>query len=250
MLMEKCKLCLQQKELQNSHLMPRALYLKSRDSGKTGNQDPYVVTAQGSKQSSFQTKEYVLCRECEQRFSKNGEEYVMRLVTKQNGRFPLLEKLKNAAARTSGWDWTHYSATDTPNIDREKIAYFALSVLWRASVHTWKQENGSLTSIDLGAKYNEQIRRYLLDQTPIPQNAYLTVVACTDSESQNNFFVPGRNFKKKDHSVGFTARGLMFFLLMSKTAPGWQQRLSMTNNERGWIASYDCSKHAMWKLRP
>src|ERR1700722_12658005 len=123
----KCKLCLQTKELQNSHLMPRALYVKSRGPGDRGNQDPFVVTVEGSKQSSFQTKDYVLCRDCEQRFSQYGEDYVMGLVTKRNGQFPLLDLLNKATTRTVGKDWTHYSITDTPNIDREKIAHFALS---------------------------------------------------------------------------------------------------------------------------
>jgi hypothetical protein len=250
MVVGKCKLCLHEKDLQNSHLMPRALYVKTRGAGDSGNQDPYVVTVKGGKQSSFQMKDYVLCWDCEQRIRKYGEDYVMGLVTKRNGQFPLLERLNKAATRTVGKDWTHYSATDTPDIDREKIAYFALSVLWRASVHTWKQESGKTVKIEIGTKYNEQIRRYLLGETPIPPNAFLTVVACTDLNSQGSFFVPGGNFKKKDHSVGFTARGITFFLLMSKTAPGWQQRLSMTNNANGWIASYDCAKHQMWKLRP
>jgi hypothetical protein len=229
--------------------MPRALYVKSRGSGKKGNQDPYVMTAKDSKQSSHQTKDYVLCRDCEQLFCKNGEDYVMRLVTQRNGQFPLLEMLNRAATRTIGKDWMHYSATDTPSIDREKIAYFALSVLWRASVHTWIQESGKTVSINLGAKYNEQIRKYLLNQARLPPHAYLIVVACTDSETQGSFFAPGGNWKKKDHSVGFGARGILFTLLISKTAPGWQQRLSMTNSAHNWIASYDCVKHKMWILR-
>lgn len=157
-----CKLCLEDKDLQNSHLMPRALYVKSRGPGKKGNQDPFVVTVEGGKQSSFQTKDYVLCRECEQRFSKNGEDYVMRIVTDREGRFPFLEMLNNAPTRTIGKDWIHYTVTDTPDIDRDKLAYFALSVLWRASVHIWEQESGKPVSIDLGKKYNEQVRRYLL----------------------------------------------------------------------------------------
>ena len=101
-----------------------------------------------------------------------------------------------------------------------------------------------------GKKYNEDIRRYLLGETPIPPQASLTVAVCTDTESQGSFFLPGGNWKKKDHSVGFSARGIVFFLLMSKTPPGWQRRLSMINNAHGWIASYDCAKHEMWKLRP
>ena len=77
-----CKLCLRQKDLQNSHLMPRALYVKSRGSGTKGNQDPYVVTVKDTKQSSHQTKDYVLCHDCEQLFCKNGEDLILRPLQK------------------------------------------------------------------------------------------------------------------------------------------------------------------------
>jgi hypothetical protein len=86
-------------KLQASHNMPRSLYKKARGAGKTGNQDPTVVTLDGRWQSSFQPKDYVLCRECEALFSKRGEHYAMRLVCQQDGAFPLLEMLRRAPSR-------------------------------------------------------------------------------------------------------------------------------------------------------
>lgn len=78
----KCKLCLKEKDLQDGHLLPRALYRMARGGGAKGNQDPFVVTRQERKQRSHQTRDYLLCRDCEQLLSRNGEAYVMRLVTK------------------------------------------------------------------------------------------------------------------------------------------------------------------------
>jgi len=228
--------------------MPRSLYKKARGAGAEGNQDPHVVTLRGRKPTSHQVTDYVFCRGCEQRFSRNGEDYVMRLVMQQNGKFPLLDMLNNIPAQQSGKNFAAFSASGTPDIDREKIAYFAISVFWRASVHTWEQESGELVSIDLGKKYNEEIRRYLLGETAIPQNAALTVAVCTDDESQKSFFVPSENQKVKDRSVGFGARGLFFMLRMSKTNAPWQQRLSMINNQHGWISVWDCLERGIWRL--
>jgi hypothetical protein len=239
---------LEDKELQDSHLMPRSLYKKARGSGGKGNQDPYVVTKQGGKQSSHQTTDYVFCRECEQRFSINGEDYVMRLVTKQNGDFPLLEMLTRVPPTRTGPDWKVHSFADTPNINREKIAYFAISVFWRASVHTWEQENGEKTRIDLGKKYNEEIRRYLLGETLVPKNASLQVIACSDVVNQKTFFTPRENQKVRDLSVIFLARGILFFLRMSNTLTGFQQRLSIVNDPHGWITTRNCGDRPVWTL--
>jgi hypothetical protein len=243
-----CKLCTLKKNLQDSHLMPRSLYKMARGSGTKGNQDPHVLTAKGRKSSSHQIKDYVLCRDCEQRFSKNGEDYVMRLVTKRNGQFPLLDMLNAIPTPLRMPRWTAYSAVQTPGIDRAKIAYFALSVFWRASVHTWEQEGGEKTCIDLGKKYNEEIRRYLLDETPIPKNANLLVAVCTDDESQKTFFVPEENVKVRDRSFGVMVRGLYFMFRITRTPAPWQASLSMVNNPHEWISVWNCFERGVWRL--
>jgi hypothetical protein len=241
-----CKLCLRESALQASHLMPRALYRKARGTGKTGNQDPTVVSLKGRWQSSFQPKDYVLCRECEARFSERGEHYTMRLVSQQNGRFPLLDMLRNAPSCIPGPGWRGYRMKDSPDIDRPKLAYFAMSVFWRASVHTWKTANGETTCIHLGKRYNEEIRQYLLGDMPIPRKTSLIVSVCTDGTSQRSFFAPSENGKTKDRTVGFGARGIMFFLRMTSTPLPFQRRLSMVNNSDCVITTYDCRQQSMW----
>jgi hypothetical protein len=243
-----CKLCLRNRDLRDSHLMPRALYRMARGSGAKGNQDPHVFTAKGRKPSSHQIKDYVLCHECEQRFSINGEDYVMRLVTKRNGQFPLLDMLKTIPTPLQGKNWTAYTIAQTPNIDRPKIAYFALSVFWRASVHTWEQDSGEKVSIDLGKKYNEEIRRYLLGATLVPKSANLLVAVCTDEESQKTFFVPGDNTKVKDRSVGVLVRGLFFQFRITRTPAPWQARLSMINTPHEPISVWNCFERGVWRL--
>ena len=242
-----CKLCLKNKELQDSHLMPRSLYKKSRNP-QLPNSDPLVVTVDGAKQSSFQLTDYVFCWDCEQLFSKNGENYVMRLV-ETNGKFKLLGDLQKAKAKVAGPKITAYSVFDTPGIDRDKIAYFAASVFWRASVHLWRYKDGSTTTIELGKRYNEEFRLYLLGKAPFPDNAFLTTIACTDPFSQIRFFMPGENMKNKDRVHIVMARGITFFLGVGRQLPERITRYCLVHSRDRWIVTRDCSKpNPIWQL--
>ena len=76
----------------------------------------------------------------------------------------------------------------------------------------------------------------------------LSVAVCIDPTSQITFFMASENRKLRYGSVGFAARGLLFFLRVSNRHAPWQQRTSMINNPNGWITAYDCVKHEMWRL--
>jgi len=241
-----CKLCLLTKDLKDSHLIPRSLYKKSRGSGTKGNQDPLLVTKAARKQSSYQITDYVFCRDCEHRLNVNGEDYVMRLVSKQNLDFPLLDVLQAVPATVKHAEGETYSAADTPTINRDKIAYFAISVFWRASIHTWQLENGTKVKIDLGAKYNEELRQHLMGLTAVPKNVSLQLVVCSDKLNRGVFFAPAENQKKKDRTFIFVARGMLFFFRVSNTLEAYQKRLSIVNTADRWITVKDCGKKPVW----
>jgi hypothetical protein len=243
-----CKLCLLEKDLQKSHLVPRSLYKKVRTSGQRNN-DPLVLTAKSRRPSSHQLQDYLLCRDCEHLFNVNGENYVMRLAL-ASGRLPLLDILDKITTPVQTNEWKSYSAADTPQIERDKLAYFALSVFWRASVHTWHNEDGSTVRIELGTRYNEEIRKYLLGQTLVPAHAHLKVNVCTDQVHQNMFFPPAANVKNKLRLFGFVACGIDFRFGIGKSVPGFLQRLSILKKPEQWITVYDCSKHQTWSLAP
>lgn len=64
-----CKLRQKNAKLQKSHLIGRAVYkLIREDEGE----DPIVMTTSVVMQTSRQVRDYVLCAECEDRFSKGG----------------------------------------------------------------------------------------------------------------------------------------------------------------------------------
>ena len=72
--------------------MPKSLYRRARGDEDDDNRDPVTVSRRRASQSSMQVKDYVLCRDCEQRFSALGENYALRELAK-DGAFPLHESL-------------------------------------------------------------------------------------------------------------------------------------------------------------
>src|SRR5207253_5583838 len=85
----KCALCQKTKSLRKSHLLPASLYRKTRSPNQP-NPNPMVITDKASIQTSMQIADYLLCADCEQLFSKNGENYVMTQVF-DGTNFPLLD---------------------------------------------------------------------------------------------------------------------------------------------------------------
>ena len=125
MIQGKCKLCLQSRDLRDSHLMAAALY-KNRGRPENRNPNPMRVTARASIQTSLQLSNFVFCGDCEQQFSKNGEKYVMSQVYDgKTKRFPLLDTLRGSSASWKMPEFVGYDDSAVPSIDRDQLGYFA-----------------------------------------------------------------------------------------------------------------------------
>lgn len=204
-----CKLCLQQRELQDSHFIPRAVY-KCLRTPKDKNPNPVVVGRRITCTTSRQMKDYVLCADCEERFNKNGETWMMRQLW--NGqRFPLGDRLNVALPHyTFERAETLVFSGTAVGIETAKLGYFALSVFWRAAVHAWKMPHGEKTrKINLGFA-EEPIRKFLLGQASFPKDVVLMVTVCTDKESKGSFYVPSQVFGTPIVRFAFLALGVHF----------------------------------------
>jgi len=242
MLRGKCNLCLQVNDLQNSHLMPSSLFKKSRTPGNS-NPNPMVVTARRSVQTSRQLRNFVLCRACEQLFSRKGEAYVMTQVF-DGTKFPLLDTLRASTPTTVEPEFLGYDLAAAPSIDREQLGYFALSVFWRASVHVWREPGQEPITIDLGTN-NEPFRKYLLGQAGFPPNVVLLVIACTDALSHESFYPPSLGRKAGDTTYSFLAKGLNFLMVVGKqTPPLLRERCAVTGQGR-LIFSRNCEEKVL-----
>jgi hypothetical protein len=79
----KCRLCLEEKQLIRSHLLPRGVY----DYFRTAGSDPIILSEKLIIQSSRQLQDYLLCAECDNLLSKRGESWVLPLLAKIDGTF-------------------------------------------------------------------------------------------------------------------------------------------------------------------
>ncbi len=187
--MDICKLCLGTKILRDSHLIPRAMYSYIRTSAQK-DPNPVIVGRNVTATTSKQVSDYILCSDCEQLLNRNGESWMLRQVW--NGkRFPLLDRLRLAHQDYALPDALVFSGSAV-GIDTDKLAYFALSVIWRAAVHRWDTPFGGKTqAIHLGTA-EEATRRFLLGQSGFPAAVTLMVTVCSDTASAGSFFMPCR----------------------------------------------------------
>jgi hypothetical protein len=164
-----------------------------------------------------QIQDYVFCPACEKRFDDGGENYVMRLINRKN-HFRLFSMVRATLRSRPEGEYTVYPAADM-NLDTHALAFFALSVIWRGSVHEWSLNGASLTPLDLG-NHQAPIRRFLLDSEPMPKNLCVKVSVATDWASQNCSLFPRVNPDQKDAAAfTFMTRGIWFDVVIGDPLP-------------------------------
>lgn len=213
-----CALCRELRLLCDSHLIPAAA-LAMLLSPTLKSPHPIHVSDDQHYTTSQPLKHYLLCAECEGRFHSRGEDWMLSHCHRAEDDFKLRELLLATRPFFIAADGlTIYRGASVPTLKPEQLTYFALSVFWRAAVHTWKC-GLRLTGIDLGP-YLESLRLFLLDLAPFPQSMALVVRISSLTE-----WVPNVNYPETaDNSHGFrlhgfTIPGLSFFLLVGARLP-------------------------------
>jgi hypothetical protein len=202
--------------LQRSHLVGRAIYKLIRDDG---DDDPIVMTPDVVLKTSRQVRDYVLCTGCEDLFSKNGEQYATGLVWRRHEGFPLLDKLRLALPTEREANYSVFSGVQV-GIDTDKLAYYALSLVWRSAIRQWQTIGNQTTSVVLPAEEEESIRKYLLGETLFPGNIGVAVTVCKDLASQVLVLPPSRSGDFQNFLIyPSLVRGIEFTVLIA-TAPG------------------------------
>jgi hypothetical protein len=228
-----CRLCLKPGvELQKSHYIPAAVYKVLREGDKT-NPNPWVITKDGSVQTSKQKTAYLLCSKCENLLSKNGENWVLKHYLRADGRFPLAEILSSRAPymATRGNPTKVFAAAVIPEIDVSALAYFGASIFWRGSIYEWNTD-GSIP-VRLG-RFQEQFRGYLIDGglTAFPQDCSLWVIVREGNEVSRLTHTPVGERVENVHAYRFPMPGLAFTLIVSKNIPENYRKTCIVRGER------------------
>lgn len=207
-----CQLCLKEADLRRSHLIGKALYALLRED----RDDPVIMTPKYVTPSQREIWAYLLCGDCEQRFSTFGEDPVMKLIQRK-GDFRLLNFMNVAVPWRNHLNVATYSGVDM-GVNTEEIAYFALSVIWRAGVRTWTTSKRERTGISLG-NYQEPVRQYLIGEAALPGDIVVIVTVCEDWISQTNIFAPTLKKDSRYPTYSMLTRGLLFDVIMTPELP-------------------------------
>jgi hypothetical protein len=236
-----CILCLKTKPLSRSHLIPAAMYKYILDPSKK-NDGPVAIERKITASTSRQVRDYLLCAECEDLFNKKGEHWVLGQVW--NGKtFPLRDRLKLALHMYEIPIVTVFSGSSL-GIDTDRLAYFALSVIWRAGAHTWSLAFGGRTRrLNLGGS-EDSIRKYLLGETDFPNDVAVIVHVCTDYPSTGSFYTPSESRAETNPALkrfGFQALGLNFMVFVGTIPPTVRQFCCVRSSPKV-IFQRDCSE--------
>ena len=208
------------------------MYKALRDS-YSNKSNPHKLTKTESVQTSKQIRAYLLCRGCEERFNKQGENWVLCHFLKENGNFELETLLKSKPPiKTYCSLETLYYASLIPEINIEALSYFAMSVFWRGSIHTWPNEKK--IAVPLGP-YSEQIRKYLHGESTFPEHICLLVFIRQDKNFNRAACFPWGGRTKEGYKYHFSIPGIAFTLLVGKSISPSSKKLCFINGERNPI---------------
>lgn len=212
-----CVLCKQEKgKLIDSHFMPAAAYPHVRGTEETGSGPPVLINLRRKSaiQTDRQIKRPLLCFECEDRFSKNGERIMGQLWATASG-FPLLDLLNSEAAISKGerFDMFDSRLLDASIVD--SVFYFAVSIFWRAQVWDWGYE-GDAYKRALGNHYESEFRGFLLGQTALDEVLlFVDVNSDLETSAVMSFPISGRSGPDRLHS--FSLLGMKFTMYVGKS---------------------------------
>jgi hypothetical protein len=212
--------------------MPAALY--------PPNKKKTLATRTQAIPNPGQVTAPLLCGECEQRFNRNGEDEVLRWIAPKakKGKSPLADALRNVTSVQIEPDLNFYSGTDL-GLSPEKFAYFALSLVWRASAYDWTLPDGSRsTRLDL-KEFAEPVRMFLAEEAPFPEQVHLAITVCTDERSQE-FWTPPTRSQELEPLVLSTVLGVMFRLWFGRIVPPAIHRTVFYPSNNHPIFTTDC----------
>ncbi len=184
-----------------------------------------------------QVRDYVFCKDCEDRFNKNGEAWVLENCYRDGGGFALKDILDATEPDYNDGNLLKvYSSTKLTRIDFPKLVYFAASVFWKSSVHRWHSGKHKLASPTLGPKYEEQFRQFLLGEEEFPKKATLWLNIISDNQLWNYFNFPYGGKENGYRQTNFQFFGFAFTLFLGDLVPSNIRRFCFAQSTECYIA--------------
>ncbi|WP_223504286.1 hypothetical protein [Pseudomonas sp. GL-RE-29] len=211
-----CALCKQEKDkLIDSHFLPSAAYYQIRGVDELANEGPIHINI--GKNSAFYTdrqiKKPLLCGDCEDLFSKNGERKMGELWATKFG-FPLLELLRSRPVTTTDSGLNFYDGRTLDQHVVNAILYFAASIFWRAQVWDWGRDKDAYSRA-LGTKYELGFREFLLGKRKL-ENVLLLVDVNSHLKTSSMMSFPTCGRMRGDRVHSFSLLGIKFSMFVGR----------------------------------
>jgi hypothetical protein len=219
-----CKLCLKEKPICLSHLIPEAKYKYCWHEG----QPPVLITPKEVGPSEEQLVAYLLCSDCENQLNRDGENWLLPKLARRDGPFPFYDILATGEPDLRYDDFVAYACAKNPKIGFRKLTNFAMGVSWKSSIHPW-HEGRLRPQIDLGP-YCEAFRKFLNHEARFPENTRLMIVVSPPDKAIIGFNVPAEKQKQPYRQYIFHIPGMVFILGVGRgMEPGWEKMCFYTS---------------------
>jgi hypothetical protein len=237
-----CGLCLSEAELQDSHLLPKALFkiisAAARAEGAT-NPHPVLVTPEIAIQTSAQVTDHFLCADCEDRLNRCGEKWVAANCWHSEDDFPIHAVLNNATPLYVGNGIRVYAAKNLTGVELQQLIHFAAGVFWRAAARQWSAVVGHRPiRLTLGP-YETPLREFVLNGLPFPCDVALIVSVNSSADPLRNNVVTAPYLRDNNHGFrqySFSIPGLTFHLMVGKRIPEDLRQICIVRSAANLIA--------------
>jgi hypothetical protein len=186
------------------------------------------VTPSQITQKSGQVKTFLLCARCESRFATRGEKWTLENYPQINGVFPIQRALFAAKPFRQQGEDKYFQGESVQGMDLQKLAYFAVSVFWRAGVFQWTLLEQA-HRLSLGP-YEEALRLYLLDEAPFPERAALHVLVSPAQNHRDGILFPSTYRAQPYHCHGFSIPGILFAISLGHVSRAEREECAISND--------------------
>jgi hypothetical protein len=210
---QNCPMCLLDKPVVRSHLIPRAIY----DYCRPPEGNPIFISREVVMESSRQLQDYLLCNDCEDILNKGGESYMVGLLATIENKFPLYDIVMSVPPDVTLDGFAAHAAARNPRIETGKIVHFAMGIFWKAAVHSWSGQQVE-PWIDI-RPIKDDIRKFLRGEAGFPATAVLAIGITPSEKAQITFYQPYQGSTEQGLNFLFYVPGIEFTLIVGDDLP-------------------------------
>jgi hypothetical protein len=229
-----CRLCKENRSLKSSHLLPKGVYRLLRDNP---NINPIVTSKGRSRESSEQVTQHLLCGSCEGKFSKYGEDHVLRYCWREGKGFKLRDSLSSENCIARNDDVSAHYLNEIAYVKVDHFVYFALSMIWRMAATNWRDSSGAFKGTSLG-KYEEAVRLYLLDRSVFPEHVGIFLHISSEAMPDNIATTPAMDRINGLIRHKFYIPGLLFVVFVGKGYSAKSKITSLNSNGVAYLCPF------------